>query len=151
MDIPYAAPQASEELCFQTKRHYVAVLPHESGVEERITVLSVAGEELCLGAESELAPEVLVPQQGRVDRAEGAASQAEAASAPVEVLRPLRAEMHCGSGGILLSRLQASGFLAIIQRYHGYPTGGEAPEVHLHVLGVVHLDTIQEYADMLAS
>ena len=55
------------------------------------------------------------------------------------------------AGRVLFSRLQPPGFLPIIKGDHRKAVRREAAEVHLHVLGVVHLDPVQEDAHVFAA
>ena len=55
------------------------------------------------------------------------------------------------AGRVLLSRLQPLGFLPVIEGDHRQAVCGEAAQVHLHILGVVHLDPVQEDAHVFAA
>ena len=60
-------------------------------------------------------------------------------------------QIHGGSGGIFLGRLQSEGFLGIVQRHGFQIIHGKPAQIHLHVLGIVYLDSIQENAYVLAA
>ena len=59
--------------------------------------------------------------------------------------------MDGGAGCVLLRRLQPAAFLPVEQGDRADPVGREASQIHLHVLGIVDLDPIQEDAHMLTT
>ena len=62
-----------------------------------------------------------------------------------------RSKVHRRASRIFLGRLQAQRLLPIVERHSFQAVEGESAQIHLHVLGVVYLDAIQEHAHVLAA
>ena len=149
-DAPVAALHPAEQRGLQPETLDVAVLPDQGRVEVRVFVLSIAGESFSRNLEDDR-PDQAVPLDGRLEGPERTSAQPDAPAVLVEQQRPLAVQMDGCAGGILLRRLQPLGFLSVIQRDHSDTIGRKPAQVHLHVLGVVHLDPVQEDAHMLAA
>ena len=93
----------------------------------------------------------MVPLDGRLESPERTAPETDLSRVPVHQEGRRRVQVHGCTGSVLFRRLQTPGLLPVIQGDHGHPIRGEPSQVHLHVLGVVHLDAIQENAYVLTA
>ena len=142
---PVAAGLFPEHGRFQAEAPDIAVFPDQGGVEVRIPVPARTGEALRHHPDDDRA-RLPVPLQGRLESPERPGSQPDA---PAGAAR-LGIQMDRRPGSILLRSLQTPGFLPVIQGNLPDPVRRKTPQVHLHVLGIVHLDAVQEDARMLA-
>ena len=86
-----------------------------------------------------------------MEGSEGTALEPHLSPVLVQEQGALAVQMDRSPGRILLGRLQTAGLLSVIERNPSDSVHGEPAQVHLHVLGVVHLDPVQEDAHMLAA
>ena len=144
---PLAPRGMTKQLRFQAQAAQVAVFPYQRGVETGVFVSAVAGGKFGRCAKGNPA-QPLVPTDGRVHCAEGSGAEFQ----PQAVLpRRRRSQVHGRSGGVFLGSLQAQRLVPVVQRNGLQIIGGKPAQVHLHVLGVVHLDVVQEDAHVLTA
>ena len=140
----------SEQGRFQAKALDVPVFPNQRRIEIRILVPAVRSQSFRRYPEDNRPP-LPVPLNRRLEGPERPSPEPGTPAVLVEQQGPLAVQMDRRSGRILLSRLQPLGFLPIIKGDHRQAVRGEPAQVHLHVLGVVHLDPVQEDTHVFAA
>ena len=147
---PFPPLEAAEQGRLQAEAPDIPVFPHQGGIEKGKLVFSMTGHPLRRYPERD-GTQIPVPLEGRIEGSERTPSQTHPSPIPVHQQGRLALQVNRSSGRILFRRLQTSGFLSVIQGHQADSVHRETPQVHLHVLRIVHLDTVQEHADMLAS
>ena len=150
VDIPVPAMIPPGQLRFQPQEKDVSVLPHQRGVKAGILIFAVAGQEFSVHSKIQKRQQLFFPGDGRVDRGEGTTLQADAAPVRKKVV-VVRVQIDGGAGRIFPGRLQAVGLLPVVQRNQAQHIRGKPAQVHLHVLGVLNLDSVQEDAHVFAA
>ena len=129
----------------------IAVLTYKRRIKIREAVASAAIQEFRRSTEREPGKQVLVPLDGGVHRPQRPAPETQPAAAAVRMDRLRRPQVDRRPGSVFLRRLQTAGLLPVIQAYRLQPVRGEPPQVDLHILCIVDLDSIQEDAHMFAA
>ena len=155
---PVSVGDLPVEAVFHAEGAHVAVLADGRGV---VAVEPAVGELVfARGVEvfradgvGDLAAQFLLPEEGRIHRAEGAPGEGclEVGALPAHEHGCAALEIHGACRRIVLGRLHGRAFLAVVERHRLHILERVLSQVDLAVLGVAQLDAVVEHAHVVGT